>query len=535
MTIPEKNPYKLVPFTEQDAARLLQRYDATTVITLLQEVAQSQYPNAKIDWNDLVKRTSTGISNAREYQMLWRHLAYRHDLVSNLENGAEPLDDDSDLEYEVEALPGISAEVASETVACVKVMIDSHSLSESTPSSSTIEAPLTIHAPVCNSSRTSNKSSQSTSLMQGTEIIFPVTIKRQTLPNVSSTDNIESKGLDGSNMASKKRRMTWSEEEDNLLRDAVQRFGEGHWATIAKGENFHVKRTAAQISHRWNFLRKKDDSTNSGSILTSTRYNTAEQLATRHSLSLALDMPLKKLTAPGVNSRRPLNMSGKRSLQHVAIESSTLHGNVVPPQHPSQQSLVGSCGSSLKSTLVSEKPLSEVTPTLNPMVKGTTVVSGAQIVSTSDSASRVKVSHGNVVATTSSLTKSSTPASLPPESKIQFRTGPSSAPVHTKKTIVIACPASGIKPPKASSLKMEKSPAALSASPEQEKHDNSLVYEAPTKQEVQVANPNRTAMNRMVQIDRKLDHERSMHGPPKKGKEITSSKEVTEGNKSGNC
>ncbi|MED6172386.1 hypothetical protein PIB30_049593 [Stylosanthes scabra] len=402
-------------------------------------------------------------------------------------------------------------------------MIASHSLSESTPSSSTIEAPLTIHAPVCNSSRTSNKSSQSTSLMQGTEIIFPVTIKRQTLPNVSSTDNIESKGLDGSNMASKKRRMAWSEEEDNLLRDAVQRFGEGHWATIAKGENFPVKRTATQISHRWNFLRKKDDSTNSGTISTSTRYNTAEQLATRHSLSLALDMPLEKLTSPGVNSRRPLNMSGKSSLQHVGIESSTLHSNVVPPQHPSQQSLVGSCGSSLKSTLVSEKPLSEVTPTLNPMVKGTTVVSGAQIVSSSDSASCVKVSHGNVAATTnSSLTKSSTPARLPPKSKIQFRTGPSSAPVRTQSTIVIACPASGIKPPKASSLTMEKSPAALSTSSEQEKHDNSLVYEAPTKQEVRVSNPNR------------------MHSPPKEGKtkvkEITRSKEEeTEGNKSGNC
>ncbi|KAL4358868.1 hypothetical protein AHAS_Ahas08G0020400 [Arachis hypogaea] len=123
MTIPEKKPNKLVPFTEQDAARIAQRYDATTVLTLLQEVAHAQCPNAKIDWNELVKRTSTGISNAREYQMLWRHLAYGHALLENLENGAEPLDDDSDLEYEVEALPPISPEVASETVACVKVKV----------------------------------------------------------------------------------------------------------------------------------------------------------------------------------------------------------------------------------------------------------------------------------------------------------------------------------------------------------------------------------------------------------------------------
>lgn len=32
---------------------------------------------------------------------------------------------------------------------------------------------------------------------------------------------------------------------------------------------------------------------------TNTQY-TAEQLATRHSLNLALDMPFKKLTAPGM-------------------------------------------------------------------------------------------------------------------------------------------------------------------------------------------------------------------------------------------
>ncbi|XP_020960245.1 uncharacterized protein LOC110263389 [Arachis ipaensis] len=60
-------------------------------------------------------------------------------------------------------------------------------------------------------------------------------------------DNIESKGLDGSNMASKKRKIAWPEEEDNLLQDSVQRFGEGNWATIAKGGNFPVKRTAKQI------------------------------------------------------------------------------------------------------------------------------------------------------------------------------------------------------------------------------------------------------------------------------------------------
>lgn len=65
------------------------RYSATTVLTLLQEVAN--FPGAKIDWDRLVKKTSTGISNAREYQMLWRHLAYRDALLDRLEDEAEPL------------------------------------------------------------------------------------------------------------------------------------------------------------------------------------------------------------------------------------------------------------------------------------------------------------------------------------------------------------------------------------------------------------------------------------------------------------
>jgi hypothetical protein len=60
---------------------------------------------------------------------------------------------------------------------------------------------------------------------------------------------------------------------------------------------------------RWSALRKKDGSANSSAnssanpvtppVTTNTQY-TAEQLATRHSLNLALDMPFKKLTAPGM-------------------------------------------------------------------------------------------------------------------------------------------------------------------------------------------------------------------------------------------
>jgi hypothetical protein len=69
---------------------LLFRYDAATVLTVLQEL--THYNESKFDWNELVKKTTSGISNAREYQMLWRHLAYRYNLPENFdEEGDDPM------------------------------------------------------------------------------------------------------------------------------------------------------------------------------------------------------------------------------------------------------------------------------------------------------------------------------------------------------------------------------------------------------------------------------------------------------------
>lgn len=65
------------------------RYTPTTVLTLLHEVASCT--DVKIDWNVLVEKSSTGISNAREYQMLWRHIAYSHSFLEKFEDGAQPL------------------------------------------------------------------------------------------------------------------------------------------------------------------------------------------------------------------------------------------------------------------------------------------------------------------------------------------------------------------------------------------------------------------------------------------------------------
>lgn len=65
------------------------RYSPTTILNLLKEVAQSAGP--KLDWDTLVKYSNTGISSAREYQMLWRYLAYKTPVLEKLETGAEPL------------------------------------------------------------------------------------------------------------------------------------------------------------------------------------------------------------------------------------------------------------------------------------------------------------------------------------------------------------------------------------------------------------------------------------------------------------
>ena len=42
-------------------------------------------------------------------------------MLEKLEDRAQPLDDDSDLEYDLEAFPSISTEASAEATACVKV------------------------------------------------------------------------------------------------------------------------------------------------------------------------------------------------------------------------------------------------------------------------------------------------------------------------------------------------------------------------------------------------------------------------------
>ncbi|XP_075508416.1 uncharacterized protein LOC142545244 isoform X2 [Primulina tabacum] len=229
--------------TEEDAAALLERYSVETLLTLLQEV--ERVAGDKIDWDELVKNTATGISSAREYQMLWRHLAYGNMLEDQIDSDAEPMDDDSDLEFDMKASPAATNEESALAEACVKVLIASGSNNSNPPADSTIDAPLAINVRSSKASTASSDSSLLADAIQGHNVIIPVSVQKLT------------GGLTPS-------RRDWSKEEDMKLTASVQKYGEPDWANIAEGD-FENGRSASELSKRWTKLTKKLHSSNEGS------------------------------------------------------------------------------------------------------------------------------------------------------------------------------------------------------------------------------------------------------------------------------
>ncbi|KAL0794656.1 hypothetical protein Bca101_066033 [Brassica carinata] len=242
--------------SEGDIATLLPRYDAKTILRLLQEM--SFYSDVKMDWNELVKKTTTGITNAREYQMLWRHLSYRDPLLPVEDDDAQPLDDDSDMECELEASPEVSGETSVEAIAHVK---------KSTP-----------------------------------------------------TERINVNGSASSGMASqRKTRKKWSAEEDAELIAAVKQCGEGNWAHIARGE-FRGKRTASQLSQRWPHLKRRYGTSTSASQ--SGVQQTEAQIAVNHALSLALgNLPPSKKVAVGTQGNGGRSSQGQQQSKPVVVQT----------------------------------------------------------------------------------------------------------------------------------------------------------------------------------------------------------------------
>ncbi|OIT22295.1 PREDICTED: uncharacterized protein LOC109217794 [Nicotiana attenuata] len=365
----EKSKKQTCFVTEEDISTLLQRYNATTLLGVLGEVAAQVAADDKIDWNALVKKSTTGITNAREYQMLWRHLAYRHDLLDKLDDAAQPLDDDSDLEYELEAFPTISNEASAEAAACVKVLIASGVPNDTNMlNGSTVEAPLTINIPNGQTSRTGVDNSLHGASIYGTNITVPVAVQKQPLSTVAAAEGLDTHGPACTNLPPRRKRKPWTDTEDLELIAAVQKCGEGNWANILKGD-FKGDRTASQLSQRWAIIRKRQ-----GTIVGNGSQLSEAQLATRRAMSLALDMPIS--VSVGQNSgARPSNSS------HSVVADFASGG--AQSQH--QQDPLSS-----KSRIVPKKPLPKPNTSPDSMVKVAAVAAGARVATPSNGASLLK-------------------------------------------------------------------------------------------------------------------------------------------------
>ncbi|GLT60601.1 hypothetical protein SLA2020_333600 [Shorea laevis] len=361
----EKNKKQKCTISEEDVSNLLQRYTATTLLALLQEVAQSV--DVKLNWEELVKKTSTGISNAREYQMLWRHLAYREGLPEKLEDGAEPLDDDSDLECELEPSPSVSNEASAEAAACVKVMIASGLPSSSSlPNSSMVEAPLTINIPNGRTCRASSESSQPACSMQGKNITVPVSVQK----NITLNDSLDVNGAERGNNP-RKRRKKWSEAEDRELIAAVNKYGPGNWANILREEDFKGDRTASQLSQRYkNLIKKGNANLEEKPIIPQL---TEAQLATRSALYMALDRPKQNLTT-ACTSSPALKTKPSASVLPTATAETSKQGSIATKSSP-----VKSLGSIMKSQITLKKPSAKSFTTSGSILDATAVAAGARI------------------------------------------------------------------------------------------------------------------------------------------------------------
>ncbi|KAA0065097.1 cell wall protein DAN4 isoform X2 [Cucumis melo var. makuwa] len=400
--------------TEKDFSTLLRRYSPTTVLALLQEVAQ--VPEAKIDWNELVKNTSTGISNPREYQMLWRHLAYRHALLDDLEDEKAPLEDDSDLECDLEPFPSVSCETLTEAAACAKVFISSGSPSDlNVPNSSTIEAPLTISLPRSYTDGVQFENVDPACSIKGEIITVPVSVQRQPVLAPPSAEGLNTNGPTYGNNASRRKRKPWSEAEDLELMAAVKKCGEGNWANIIRGD-FLSDRTASQLSQRWAIIKKKHGNLNVGPNTAGTQLSEV-QLAARHAMSLALGHVGSLKAAARINGSASTNTIGNgSSLTTATLEQmqDKLHQS---PTHAKPSSIGSSSLTTKAQVTTSKKMISKSSFDSDCIVRAAAVAAGARIASPADAASLLKAAQSknaiHIMAKVPASTKTPTPGRGP--------------------------------------------------------------------------------------------------------------------------
>ncbi|KAK9270728.1 hypothetical protein L1049_026311 [Liquidambar formosana] len=209
-------------------------------------------------------------------------------------------------------------------------------------------------------------------------------------------------------------------KEDMELIAAVQKCGEGNWANILRGD-FKGDRTASQLSQRWAIIRKRHRNLNVG-VANSTGSQLSEaQLAARHAMSLALNMPVGNLAAPSsLNTAATNSNTGSSNPAIPTAPAEVLPGSGFPQtQHQSQpgpiptSSRIGSFGSASKSRVTLKKMSSKSTISPDSMVKATAVAAGARIATPEDAASLLKAAQAknavHIMHGRGSLNKSSKP------------------------------------------------------------------------------------------------------------------------------
>ncbi|KAH0469564.1 hypothetical protein IEQ34_001122 [Dendrobium chrysotoxum] len=235
----------------------LQRYGASTIFTLLQEVSQATEKDVTMDWRTLVKATSTGISNAQEYQMLWRHLAYR-DPLEKVEDGGEPL-----------------VILSSGSVGDCGTVVPLNA--EAPPATDTLNDQASVVPSDKQHFGRSNRANGSVLCTQ-----------KQPLSTGLSNEGVDGNGPSNAVFHAKKKRKLWTKEEDMELIAAVEKFGESNWANILKGD-FKHDRTASQLSQRWAIIRKRQTSSKQSN---GSKARSEEMLAAQKAFSMALNMPM---------------------------------------------------------------------------------------------------------------------------------------------------------------------------------------------------------------------------------------------------
>ncbi|RWV94242.1 hypothetical protein GW17_00043237 [Ensete ventricosum] len=186
-----------------------------------------------------------------------------------------------------------------------------------------IETPLAVNGFNDQALRISSDKQQLSQSNYGTDITVP-TLQKQPLSTGTSAEGLDGNGMAGPSIAPKKRRKPWTKEEDMELIAGVQKFGEGNWANILKGD-FKHNRTASQLSQGGALLHlpllplcsKLHNHIRPGGGARPSPINNVKTLAVTNSTGLQ---------PTGVRISRPSVMGGPPAANPVSVSSGTKYG-----------------------------------------------------------------------------------------------------------------------------------------------------------------------------------------------------------------